>query len=103
MLWSYKENFKPMWVEIYMVWKLKINIPWLKYKVYNILVNQFKQSWYSEVQTQNGLNYRHLKKIMNIFHHLFKCADVCISNLRVVYLPKYFISNPNRKQKPTFQ
>ena len=28
-----------------------IYIPWLKSKVYNILLDQFKQSWYSDKQT----------------------------------------------------
>ena len=28
-----------------------INVPWLKSKVYNILLDQFKQSWYSDKQT----------------------------------------------------
>lgn len=48
------------------------------------------------------------------FHYIFKGTDVCISNSRVVDIPKYFISNPNvvefetllnvqdHKQKPTY-
>lgn len=60
-----------MWIVIYMVWKHIINIPWLKSKVYNILLDQFKQSWYSEVQNSpKGLNYRIFKKSLDFEKYL---------------------------------
>ena len=43
--------------------KNSINIPLLQSKVYNILLDQFKQSWYNDMQTSpKGLNYRLFKK-----------------------------------------
>ena len=48
-----------------------INIPWLKSKVYNILLDQFKQSWYSDMQTSpKGLNYRLFKKPLSFEEYL---------------------------------
>lgn len=47
----------------YIWYEHSINIPWLKYKGYNVLVDQFKHSRYSEEQiSKNGLNCRHFKK-----------------------------------------
>lgn len=34
-------------------------------------------------------------KFRDEFHYRFKCTDVYITNSRVMYLPKYFISNLN--------
>lgn len=118
-------------------------------KVHNIQLDQFNQSWYSDVQNSpKGINYRLFKKSLafeeyflnlpsklwkkycifrtgnaklpietgrwfNIsrenrtcklcicneigdeFHYLFNCSDICITDARNMYLPKYYISNPN--------
>ena len=63
-------NYKIPWIEyvqkilnecgLNYVWHEKyINIPWLKSKVHTILLDQFKQSWHSELNSSaKGLNYR---------------------------------------------
>lgn len=154
------KNYKNPWCEsvknilddcgLSYIWQENsINIPWLKMKVRNILLDQFNQSWYSDVQNSpKSINYRLFKKSLafeeyflnlpsklwkkycifrtgnaklpietgrwfNIsrenrtcklcicneigdeFHYLFNCSDICITDARNMYLPKYYISNPN--------
>lgn len=55
----------------YIWYQNTINIPWLKSKVYNILLDQFKQSWYSEVHNSpKGLDYRIFKNSLDFEKYL---------------------------------
>lgn len=62
-----------------------INILWLKSKVYNPLLDQFKQSWYSNVQNSpKGLNSMSFTELLDF--------EIYFINLPTKLSKKYSIS-----------
>lgn len=72
--------------------------PWKKYCVFrpgNAILPIETGRWFNISRENRTCKLCICNKIVDEFHYLFNCSDICITVARTMYLPKYYISNPN--------
>lgn len=61
----------------FILYQQNVNIQWLKKSVFHILLDQFKQSWNSEMyNSSKGINYRIFKTTLSLEKYLLDLSYV---------------------------